>query len=200
MTAPSEGKLLYHITHLNNMASILERGLLPRKILEDESNHSFMDIADPEILSKRKTYKDNLAKYVLFHFYARNPFDYAVCNKYGAENLAIITVKRELYKKNNFMIIPSHPLDINEPDIFPYEEGFSKIRWDILDSPTGRDYSNPDIRKACMAECIMEYRVQPTAFSYIYVYDEEAFQRINLLPNPHGVKIEISPNMFPARR
>lgn len=55
MVKPSEGKLLYHITHLNNMPSIFKHGLLSRCQLRQNSNLNFVDIADQEILAKGKT-------------------------------------------------------------------------------------------------------------------------------------------------
>lgn len=40
-TAPSQGKLLYHITHIDNIPSILEYGLMPRKELEKQGGAKF---------------------------------------------------------------------------------------------------------------------------------------------------------------
>lgn len=54
------GKLIYHLTDFTNLESILEKGLMPRSKL----NGNFVDIADSEIISKRKW----LDEYVLFHF------------------------------------------------------------------------------------------------------------------------------------
>lgn len=196
-TPPSEGKLLYHITHLDNMPSILQNGLLSRKKLLDSGDINFTDIADPSILSKRELYKEALSKFVLFHFYAKNPFDGAVCKKYGSENMAIITLKRKLYRDNKFFIIPSHPLDCDEPDIYPYEEGLAVIRWDILDMETGRDYHDPEIKKACMAECVMEYDVQVEAFAFVYVYNEEAKKQLESLPGGEKIEVNVAPYMFP---
>lgn len=196
-TAPSQGKLLYHITHIDNIPSILEYGLMPRKELERQGIVEFYDIADPEILSKRETYKRALSEYVLFHFYSKNPFDGRVCRTYGAENMAIITIRRELHQKNEFYIIPSHPLDKDEPDIYPYNEGFRLIRWDILDRESGRDYRDPEIKKACMAECVMKYTIPCQAFHCIFVANEEAQQKILQAPNSNLVRITVNPNMFP---
>lgn len=61
---PSEGKLIYHITHINNLPSILKVGLLSRKKLLRNPSLSFTDIADSEILSKREQYKEALSQYV----------------------------------------------------------------------------------------------------------------------------------------
>lgn len=195
-TLPSQGKLLYHITHIENLPSILKYGLIPRRTLLTY-NQKFVDIADPDILSKREEYQAALSQYVLFHFYPKNPFDGAVCNSYGSENMAIITISRSLYHKYDFHIIPSHPLNSDTPDIYPYEDGIKQIRWDILDRTGGfdRDYRNPEIRKACMAECITTYTIPPSDFSFIFVYTDQAKSRILSMNN--SVNVQVRPYMFP---
>lgn len=197
-TLPSQGKLLYHITHTDNLPSILEHGLMPRRTLLNYE-YRFVDIADPNILSKREEYQAALSQFVLFHFYPKNPFDGAVCNSYGSENMAIITISRGLYRKYNFHIIPSHPLNSDTPEIYPYEEGIKQIRWDILDRTGGldRDYRNPEIRKACMAECISEYTILPDDFSFIYVCTDQAKDEILSMNNSNLVNIQVRPYMFP---
>lgn len=196
VTPPSHGKLLYHITHIDNLPSILKNGLMSRQALSATGNH-FTDIADPEILSKREGYREALSKFVLFHFYPKNPFDGAVCKKYGSENMAIISIRRSDHEKNEFFIIPSHPLDCDEPDIYPYAEGFPLIRWDILDRAVGRDYHDSEIRKACMAECVMDYVIPPEAFVYVYVKNENAKARILAMEHADKISVSVNPYMFP---
>lgn len=101
-TPPSNGKLLYHITYIDNISSILLEGLLSREMLRKYNVNDFTDIADPEIIGKRENYKNALSKYVPFHFYAKNPFDGAVCKKYGSENMVIITVSRDLHYRKDY--------------------------------------------------------------------------------------------------
>lgn len=197
MVKPSQGKLLYHITHLDNIPSILKHGLLSRAELQKKTtNIKFTDIANPEILSKRDLYKEALSNYVLFHFYAKNPFDCAVCRKYGSENMVIITLPRKFHEKNTFYIIPSHPLDSDKPDIYNYEDGFSRIRWDILDRETGRDYNDPEIRKACMAECVMKYTIPVEAFYSLFVLNESVKQKVEKSLGEISLRIIVSPGMF----
>lgn len=70
MTAPINGKLLYHLTHIDNIKSILEKGLLPRNKLK---SNDFKDTADQDIISGRHEYNVDLSDYVPFHFYVKNP-------------------------------------------------------------------------------------------------------------------------------
>ena len=46
------GKLLYHLTELKNLESIVRLGLVPRKVLL-ENEVKFEDVANPEIIIKR---------------------------------------------------------------------------------------------------------------------------------------------------
>lgn len=199
---PSEGKLIYHITHINNLPSILKVGLLSRKKLLRNPSLSFTDIADSEILSKREQYKEALSQYVLFHFFALNPFDGAVCRKYGSENMVIITVRRDICIRKDYQIIPSHPLDTDTPDIYPYSKGFNQVRWDILDDKEHRDYHEPEIRKACMAECIVNDCVPISDFAFIYVSNKNAADEILKMQNAYLIKdkIRVMSTMFPQGR
>ena len=63
-----EQKLLYHLTSVENLDGIFQEGLKPRAELAD-----FTDVADAEILKKRKTLE--LDNYVPFHWFAANPFE-----------------------------------------------------------------------------------------------------------------------------
>lgn len=84
---PSEGKLIYHITHINNLPSILKVGLLSRKKLLRNPSLSFTDIADSEILSKREQYKEGyMGKGIAYQFklkFPNNNKDYIKACKSG---------------------------------------------------------------------------------------------------------------------
>lgn len=192
---PSKGKLLYHITHRDNLKSILEAGLVPRG-----SNPALVtDIADSAIIDKRKELSVDLTQFVPFHFFVRNPFAGAVCRKYGAENMAIIAIPRPREQEmERFRIIPSHPLGNEDPEILSYEEGLAAIRWDILDLEKGRDYHNQTIKNACLAECISLDVILPERFSRIFVSTDETAARLGHLANGGHLKISVAPHMFPG--
>ena len=68
-------KLLYHLTHIENLESIIENGLLSRNQVIQRSLLN-QDIADHDILENRQL--NHLDDYVLFHFYPNTAFDNAV--------------------------------------------------------------------------------------------------------------------------
>ena len=124
-----DGKLLYHLTKLSNLDSIIEKGLVSRKILEDRGCN-FSDVADSEIMDKRK--KFGLDVYVPFHFHPYSSFDVAVKNKYSDEEFIYICFLRSLARHQNFKILPKHPLSASEVEILSYDDGIKKLigmRW-----------------------------------------------------------------------
>ena len=67
-------KSLYYITHINNLPSIIERGILSHRKVED-LNVSYTPIYDTEIVSQRKgkatSERDSLWEYANLYFQPR---------------------------------------------------------------------------------------------------------------------------------
>lgn len=161
------GKLLYHLTRLDNLDSILENGLLSRKIVKD-NNMGFSDVADQEIISKRT--RLGLDKYVPFHFHPYSSFDVAVKNKYLDEEFIYICITRELAKYNKFKILPMHPLSIEECILLDYDQGFNEIDWETMQTVGVNDDYTKHVK---MAECLTDLRVTIDCIQCIYVKNEE---------------------------
>lgn len=169
MAKAQAGKLLYHLTALSNIPSIAKLGLLSRQALED-SMQDFRDSANPEIIQGRKRFE--LESMVPFHFFTKNPFDYAVINANPTEDYAILTVERSHAEREGWRICPSHPLSAEVPEILSWKEGFSEIRWDLIDDGN-RDYSDQDCKLACMAEALSPSPVPWEDFFSIVVANEK---------------------------
>lgn len=124
-----EGKILYHLTELKNLESIVDFGLVPRKILR-ENMVAFGDVANPEIIRKREVL--GLDGYIPFHFHPYSAFDVAVKKAYAGEEMIYICITRSLARHNNFRILPKHPLALEECQLYDYDKGFELIDWDIF--------------------------------------------------------------------
>lgn len=93
------GKLLYHLTKLDNLKSIVENGLVPRKTLL-ESGVIFDDVANPDIINKRTQL--GLDIYTPFHFHPYSSFDVAVKHTYLDDEFIYICITRNNARHNNF--------------------------------------------------------------------------------------------------
>lgn len=159
MPSIKEQKLLYHLTSLNNIGSILEKGLQPRSVL-----HGFHDVADAEILAGRREH--GLGDYVPFHWFARNPFDGRVQKRRPEELFVLVSVRRSMAAQRNWKILPRHPLAKQEFRFYDYKEGFESIDWELMDT---RDYGNAQCKSVCMAECLSPLPVSSSDFFMLFV-------------------------------
>ena len=181
-------KLIYHLTSLRNMASILGSGLLPRSRLD-----GFVDVADPEIIESRKGL--HLERHVPFHFFAKNPFDGRVQRDHPKKRFALLAVHRHVARTRGWKIIPRHPLAGGEIELLDYDDGIEAIDWDVMNK---RDYSDQYCKCVCMAECLAPGSVNVDLFHAIYVKDDEAQEQVKELINGRyrALHVDVMPAMF----
>ena len=152
-------KLLYHLTHIDNLQSIIQNGLLSRNMLNWQQT-DFFDVANSDIIRKRGPI---LGDYIPFHFHQRSYFDYAVNAVYGWENLIYLCITREYARQNNFKIIPTHPLGriIQKQSMMDYDEGFDAIDWEKMECEYSKmmeceESDRREIQQVRMAECLTD--------------------------------------------
>ncbi|MBH3409728.1 MULTISPECIES: DarT ssDNA thymidine ADP-ribosyltransferase family protein [Pseudomonas] len=181
------GKLLYHLTSLENIPSIFEHGLLPRSQLT-----GFHDVADREIIKGRGTH--GLENYVPFHWFARNPFDGRVQRDHFHKQFVLITVRRSLAERANWKVIPCHPLAGTEFRLLDYHAGFAAIDWQMMNR---RDYQDQDCKNVCMAECLSPHAVPAASFFMIFVPSEEVAEAVNANRGSKvGTEVKVMRAMF----
>lgn len=166
LNTAKDGKLLYHLTRLSNLDSIIEVGLAPRIYLLD-NNVSFGDVANPDIISKRT--RLGLDRYTPFHFHPYSSFDVAVINEHRHIEFIYICIHRDFAKKNKFVVFPMHPLSVDECVLYDYDKGMELINWDTL-MEVGK--TNDYARQIKMAECLTDRIIPASEFQSIAVKNE----------------------------
>jgi hypothetical protein len=183
-----EQSLVYHLTSVENLDGIFKDGLKPRASLSN-----FVDVADCEILKKRKAL--NLDCYVPFHWFAANPFDGRVQLDRPKSKFVLISVYRSFARSQGWKVIPYHPLADDAIQLLDYNAGFQAIDWFLMST---RDYQNTQCKNVCMAECLSPDMVAPESFARIYAPNDavrelcEAKMRLVGLKTP----ISVNPGMF----
>lgn len=190
-----EKKLLYHLTKVNNMETIINYGLLPRRHLL-ERNMIFEDVADSQIINKRKEL--GLDKYTPFHFHPYSAFDLAVKKKYSTEKFVYICIKRALAEFNNFEILIKHPLSQQDCVLYEYIDGMNNIDWDTMETAGAVDEYSRNVK---MAECLTDKCIPADLFQCVYVPDEKVKQYIERLFRDNGIMeqppyVNIQPQWF----
>ena len=178
------GKLLYHLTSVDNLDSIFDNGLLPRKYVKN-NGINFSDIANPDIIDKRKQL--DLDKYIPFHFHPYTAFDYAVKYNGESENMVYICVDREFAQRNKFLVLPRHPLSGNtedKPELFSFDEGMDKIDWKTMEEKGREDTYAKEVK---MAECLTDLRIPVEHFKCIYVANDKIKEDITMKFLDYGI-------------
>ncbi|MEZ8743273.1 DarT ssDNA thymidine ADP-ribosyltransferase family protein [Vibrio atlanticus] len=184
-----EQKLIYHITDIMNLDSILSEGIKPRCELA-----GFSDVADPEILEKRK--RLNLDEKVPFHFFANNPFDGGVVKANPTKAFVILGILRAHSKSQNWEVIPRHPLANELISLMTYDEGMEAIDWGAMNT---RDYSDANSKSVCMAECLAPGIVNADHIYTIFVKTDDCEARVTKMVRQYKLSLYVNkrPNMFP---
>jgi len=155
---PKDGKLIYHLTAVENIESILSKGLEPRSVIE-----KFLDVADQQIIERR--IEKDLNCFVPFHFFAGSPFAGAVQRRHIDKSFVFITIKRTFAMSNDFKILTQHPLSLEDCEPKSYEEGFKSMDWETMNK---REYKDHSCCEICMAECLSPHIIKPSNFFSVY--------------------------------
>lgn len=159
-------KLLYHLTKLDNMASIIEHGMLSRADVIARGI-KYQDVADAEIISRRKSL--GLDGYIPFHFHPYSSFDVAVKRSHPDDKFVYVTIRRELAALAGFKILIKHPLSQGDCILYDYTEGYSLIDWDTMESIGTEDSYTKNVK---MAECLSYRPISAELIQCVYVPDE----------------------------
>lgn len=186
-----DGKLLYHLTALDNLESIIKNGLMSRYELQKIKN-KFVDIANQDIIQNREHY--SLSSYIPFHFHIHTAFDTIVKKENPNTIFIYLCLQREKAKKLKFKIIPKHPLSLWDFDTcnYSYEEGFNKIDWYIMEL-TQKEACEEGVdldehRQVRMAECLTDSIIQITEFNIIGVPDNKSKMIVENLFKKYNIK------------
>lgn len=193
-----EKKLVYHLTALENLASILSTGLRSRRDLSS-ATEQFTDIADADILTGRASHELDL--YVPFHFITRNPFDYAVVRNQLGSQFALIAVSRSVAQANDWKIIPRHPLtNAGKPELLSWDAGLAAITWSEMDKEPRNYEADHDCKMVCMAEALSPMTVPATLFQSIFVPNAESEALVRQMVANAGCSLYVNVNarMFPG--
>ncbi len=181
--------LLYHLTKLSNLKSIIDHGMLPRrKVIEQRLG--FGDIADAQIISKRQEL--GLDIYTPFHFHPYSAFDVVVKHKYQNEDMIYLCITRGKAQLDNYKILPKHPLSVSECQLYNYDEGFEKIDWETLQEKNRLDGYAKQVK---MAECLTEKTIYINEFYCMYVKSDIVRDKVIRILNDNGVDFP-PPNIY----
>ncbi|NEZ61977.1 DUF4433 domain-containing protein [Leptolyngbyaceae cyanobacterium CCMR0082] len=171
---------LFYITHIDNVPSILEKGILCHEEVE-RSGVKYEPIYDSQIVSNRQSRtvsgEKGLWHYANLYFQPRNAMLYRIVNNTHPGNIAILFIKPEIINRDDVFITNGNAAS-PASEIYPAPEGrryISSVRKEI-----DREWwSNVDgTKRKMMAECLVPKKVPPDCIRAIYVASDQARDKI----------------------
>jgi len=191
-------KELYYITHINNVPSILRRGILSHELIE-EGNVPFTPIYDAEIVSRRHNIKApdgrTLWSFANLYFQPRNPMLFRVLLSADKTDVVVLGVQMSILNKPDIFISTgnaAHSLS----DILPAREGkkaIPQIRKDI-----DKEYWTQEVgsKRKIMAECLIPGIIPPELITEIYVANQDVVDKLKAMLQQSDIPIIPEPKMF----
>ena len=173
---------LYYITHINNLLSILENGILCHRNIE-EKKINFTPIYDADIVAARKkkivTKGKNLWDFVNLYFQPRNAMLYRVIffSNINKEDIIIIGLKSNILENGDIFITTGNAASL-QTEIIPSVNAKKYLK--SIREKTDKEWwaSADGSKREMMAECLIPERVGAEYISEIYVSNDMTLNKV----------------------
>lgn len=191
--AQYKGKHFYHFTHLENIESILENGLLSTN-KKNERKIAHVDLANENIQLRRSEMevpcepKGTIHDYIPFYFTARNPMLLGVLNRKNIDQplIVYIAVSIEKLLENNVVFTDASANTMVPPNFYNNPKHLDKLNWDLINSKKWTE-TDKDKLHARMAEVLILNEMPIEWIDSYIVYNEMAKKEIEKKYKKHNL-------------
>lgn len=179
---------LYYITHLSNLPSILDHGILSHVLVNVKKiphrrvyNEQVIVRSEKRVIREGKT----LLEYANLYFQPRNPMLYEVFHG-RKENVVVLGIDPSILYENKNIVISSGNAASNESELY-FRNDFEENEWKNLITKIRKQvdleyWSEYDgTKRKIMAELLVPDRVDPYYIREIYVPDIKTAEAVKSL-------------------
>ena len=194
----SEIRNLYYITLMDNLPSILEKGILSHERIEEEHVQTER-IYNIDIVNRRRKKntpdEKSLWSYANLYFQPRNPMMYSVVHEKGAKDLAVVSVAKEILQTPGVFITDGNAANAPTQFYCP-SNGLKMLRqqWEIVQNEWWNNLDGS--KRKIMAECLVPNSVGPELINSVYVADEETRRSVLGKIGSPSISVIPEPRMF----
>ena len=181
---------LYHLTHANNLSSILKYGLYAHN-----NRYQEMDISDKQVNSYRQQkepiYHRPIHDYVPFYFNPRNAMLYRIQKQHGL-NIVILEFASEILLQDNTLVSDKNAAT-RDANFSNSLECLEMINWNIVFSQSWNGYGI-HVKQAMMMEALVYKKQSIDKLQAIHCQSAYAARKINKILACNHAKA--SPELF----
>lgn len=189
---------LYYITHIDNLPSILQRGILSHERI-NQLGLNYTAVYDKAIVNNRRDrIVDDKSLWFFANLYLqpRNPMLYRVVLEKTAAKIAVIAVRRDVLDRDGIYVTDGNAASTNT-SIFPASER-TKVLPSIIKEIKDMEWWNEanSSKRKIMAECLIPEHIPPEYIEAIYVSNYDVAQEVNSMIGSFTLPIIPEPHMF----
>lgn len=195
MEIPAEhkGRCFYHFTHIENIESIIDNGILctnEKKV----KNIGHVDLAN-ENIQERRSRKDvpcspfgKIHDYVPFYFTAPNPMLLSVLNRKNIDQpfVVYIAISIEKLLQNNVLFTDKSANTEALPSFYQDPKDLDKLSWNLIDNTKWTEKNKDDLHSR-MAEVLVYKNVPIDWIESFIVYNEFCKDKIEAIYKKRGL-------------
>lgn len=192
---------LYYIAPVENLPSILERGILSHAEIE-RWHIEAVRIYDAEIVASRQMRMTpdgrSLWEFANLYFQPRNPMLYRVTYEDKSKHVVVLAIRPQVLDLAQYISIGNAASPMSE--ILPKDKGLrvlcSKEIWTVIKS----DWWRPEdgSKRIIMSECLVHGTIPPDFIHTVYVSNHRIAEEVRRLLGPRAGQIAVAqdPHMF----
>lgn len=191
-------RLLYYITHVKNLPSILDKGILAHAKIEELGVLS-TPIYNQEIVNNRKEKftpnRKSLWDYANLYFQPRNPMMYRIVHEKAKEDLVVVGVRKRVLQEQDVVITDGNAA--NDPTLFySQSEGLAVLykQRRVIQSDWWNDGDGS--KRKIMAECLVPDQVKPEHIDSLFVANDTTRDRVKLIVGNRQIHVIPEPHIF----
>lgn len=194
-------KSLFYITHVNNLPSIFQYGILSHRQVKARGV-PFTPVYNAQIVAHREQIvtpdKKSLWEYANVYFQPRNPMLYKVLSETDKKDVVILGVKPQVLDMKGAFIALGNAAHSLSP-LVDVKTGLQTINgeyWPIINSDWWK--TEDGTKRKIMAECLVPYGIPPSEIHSVYAANPSVAERIRPATSglPYPVEVVVEPHMF----
>ena len=189
---------LYYITHIDNLPSILDKGILAHERIKELDVPS-TPIYNQEIVRRRKEKstpdRKSLWNYANLYFQPRNPMMYCLVQQQEKEDLVVVGVRKGVLQEKDVVITDGNAA--NDPTRFySQSEGLVVLykQRRVIQSDWWNDGDGS--KRKIMAECLVPGQVKREYIHTLYVANDAARKQVKQVVSNRQTPIALEPHIF----
>jgi hypothetical protein len=199
-----------HFTHIDHLASIIERGLLCDTIAG--SGYCAREAGNPDIKAGRRLRRVEIhpfgcvADYVPFYFAPRSPMMSAISHgrvpHFGSDVtglMYLVTTTQILVDAASVVLVTDRNAKLDVAEFRPEADCDELVDWDLMEQTYwANTLEDPDRRERRMAECLVHRVVRFDKFRWIVVHGAAQRKVVESVLDAHGMStpVLVRPNWY----